>query len=74
VGHDHDAAPAADLAAQLHVRGGPFGRASWPSCLADALHERLSTRWPEAVTADNPAFARPGSAQVQVPDLWQPEV
>jgi hypothetical protein len=31
-------------------------------------------RWPEAVTADNPAFARPGSAQVQVRDLWQPEV
>ena len=32
VGHDHDAAPAADLAAQLHFRGGPFGRASRPSC------------------------------------------
>ena len=38
------------------------------------LHERLSARWPEAVTADYPALARPGSAQVQVPDFWQPEV
>ena len=26
---------------------------------------------PEAVTADYPALARPGSAQVQVPDFWQ---
>jgi hypothetical protein len=42
--------------------------------LADALHEPLSTRWPEAVTADYPALARPGSAQIQVPDFWQPEV
>ena len=42
--------------------------------LAGALHERLSARWPEAVTADYPALARPGSAQVQVPDFWQPEV
>jgi hypothetical protein len=32
VGHYHDAAPAAGLAAQLHFRGGPFGRASGPSC------------------------------------------
>jgi hypothetical protein len=30
--------------------------------------------WPQAVTADYPALARPGSAQVQVPDFWQPEV
>jgi len=30
--------------------------------------------WPEAVIADYPALARPGSAQVQVPDFWQPEV
>jgi Phosphotransferase enzyme family len=42
--------------------------------LAGGLHERLSARWPEAVTADYPALARPGSAQVQVPDFWQPEV
>jgi hypothetical protein len=42
--------------------------------LASGLHERLSARWPEAVTADCPALARPGSAQVQVPDFWQPEV
>ena len=42
--------------------------------LAGDLHERLSARWPETVTADYPALARPGSAQVQVPDFWQPEV
>ncbi|MGH3258234.1 MAG: aminoglycoside phosphotransferase family protein [Streptosporangiaceae bacterium] len=42
--------------------------------LAGELHERLSARWPEAVTADYPALARPGSAQVQVPDFWQPQV
>jgi Ser/Thr protein kinase RdoA (MazF antagonist) len=42
--------------------------------LAGGLHERLSARWPEAVTADYPALARPGSAQVQVPDFWPPEV
>ena len=35
--------------------------------LAGGLHERLSARWPQAVTADYPALARPGSAQVQVP-------
>ena len=32
--------------------------------LAGGLHERLSARWPEAVIADYPALARPGSAQV----------
>jgi Ser/Thr protein kinase RdoA (MazF antagonist) len=42
--------------------------------LAGELHERLSARWPEAVVADYPALARPGSAQVQVPDFWRPEV
>jgi hypothetical protein len=42
--------------------------------LAGELHGRLSARWPEAVTADYPALARPRSAQVQVPDFWQPEV
>jgi Ser/Thr protein kinase RdoA (MazF antagonist) len=42
--------------------------------LAGELHERLSARWPEAVIADYPALARPGSAQVQVPDFWRPEV
>ena len=42
--------------------------------LAGGLHERLSARWPDAVIADYPALARPGGAQVQVPDFWQPEV
>jgi Ser/Thr protein kinase RdoA (MazF antagonist) len=42
--------------------------------LASELHERLSARWPQTVIADYPALARPGSARVQVPDFWQPEV
>jgi hypothetical protein len=42
--------------------------------LAGQVHERLSARWPEAVTADYPALAPPGAARVQVPDFWQPEV
>jgi len=42
--------------------------------LAGDLHERLSARWPQAVTADYPALARPGAAQVRVPDFWRPEV
>jgi aminoglycoside phosphotransferase (APT) family kinase protein len=42
--------------------------------LAGELHERLSARWPEALTTDYPALARPGSARVRVPDFWQPEV
>jgi Ser/Thr protein kinase RdoA (MazF antagonist) len=42
--------------------------------LAGELHERLSARWPETVIADYPALARPGSARVQVPGFWQPEV
>jgi hypothetical protein len=33
--------------------------------LASGLHVRLSARWPEAVIADYPALARPGSAQVK---------
>jgi Ser/Thr protein kinase RdoA (MazF antagonist) len=42
--------------------------------LASELYQRLSARWPQAVTADYPALARPGSARVQVPDFWQPQV
>jgi Ser/Thr protein kinase RdoA (MazF antagonist) len=42
--------------------------------LAADLHEQLSARWPQAVTADYPALAQPGSARVQVPDFWQPQV
>jgi hypothetical protein len=41
--------------------------------LAGGLHERLSARWPEAVTADYPALAQPGAARVRVPDFWPPE-
>jgi len=42
--------------------------------LASDLYEQLSARWPQTVTADYPALAQPGAAQVQVPDFWQPEV
>jgi hypothetical protein len=42
--------------------------------LAGGLHERLSARCPEVVIADYPALSRPDSAQVQVPDFWQPQV
>jgi hypothetical protein len=42
--------------------------------LAGELHERLSARWPDAVTAAYPALARPGAPRVQVPDFWQPEI
>lgn len=42
--------------------------------LAGELHQRLSARWPETVIADYPALAGPGSARVQVPGFWQPEV
>jgi len=42
--------------------------------LAGELHERPSAPWPETVTADYPALARPGAARVQVPDFWQPEL
>jgi hypothetical protein len=45
-----------------------------PRLLAGDLYERLSACWPEAIIADYPALAPPGSAQVQVSDFWQPEV
>ena len=41
--------------------------------LAGDLHEQLSARWPQAVTADYPALASPGAPRVQVPDFWQPQ-
>ena len=74
MGHDHDAAPAADLAAQLHSAAGRSGVLPGLRVLAGDLHERLSARWSEAVIADYPALARPGPALVQVPDFWQPEM
>jgi Ser/Thr protein kinase RdoA (MazF antagonist) len=42
--------------------------------LAGELHQRLSARWPQTVTADYPALAQPGAGRVQVPGFWQPEV
>jgi aminoglycoside phosphotransferase (APT) family kinase protein len=41
--------------------------------LAEALHEELGRRWPQAAVPDYPALAGPGSARVQVPEWWQPE-
>jgi hypothetical protein len=74
VGHDHDAAPAVDLAAQLHFRGGPSGRASWPSCpgrrTARAAIGALAGGGHRGLPGPRPARF----AQVQVPDFWQPEV
>jgi hypothetical protein len=54
--------------------GGRSGALPSLRVLAGGLHERLSARWPQAVTADYPALARRGSAQVRVSDFWQPEV
>jgi len=41
--------------------------------LAEALHEELGRRWPQAAVPDYPALAGPGSVRVQVPEWWQPE-
>ena len=49
---------------------GRSGVLSWPADCTSGYR----ARWPEAVIADYPALARPGSARVQVPDFWQPEV
>lgn len=64
MGHDHDASPAADLAGQLHVAAGRSGVLPGLHVLVGELHERLSARWPQAVTADYPALAQPGAARV----------
>ena len=40
--------------------------------LAGSLHDELSRRWPDTVTAGYPALARPGSARVGVPEWWRP--
>ena len=40
--------------------------------LCGEMHDLLTARWPQAVMADYPALARPGSARVKVPDWWQP--
>jgi hypothetical protein len=42
--------------------------------LARGLDDELSRRWPGTVIPDYPALARPGSAPIQVPDWWSPEV
>ena len=40
--------------------------------LTGSLHDELSRRWPDTVTAGYPALARPGSARVGVPEWWRP--
>jgi Ser/Thr protein kinase RdoA (MazF antagonist) len=42
--------------------------------LCGEMHDRLAARWPQAVIADYPALARPGSARVEVPAWWRPRV
>jgi Phosphotransferase enzyme family len=42
--------------------------------LASALDEQLSRRWPRTVIPDYPALAQPGSAPVEVPDWWHPNL
>jgi Ser/Thr protein kinase RdoA (MazF antagonist) len=60
----------------LHSFIGASGRAGVLPvlrALAEALHEELGRRWPEAAVPDYPALAGPGSARVRVPEWWQPE-
>jgi Ser/Thr protein kinase RdoA (MazF antagonist) len=38
--------------------------------LAEALHDQLALRWPEAAVPDYPALARPGSRLAHVDDAW----
>jgi Ser/Thr protein kinase RdoA (MazF antagonist) len=37
---------------------------------AEALHDQLALRWPEAAVPDYPALARPGSRLAHVDDAW----
>ena len=72
MGHDHDAALA--WLRSFSAAAGRSGMLPGLRVMVAELHERLSACWPEAVTADYPALARPGPARVRVPDFWQPEV
>jgi hypothetical protein len=74
VGHDHHAARLLTWLRSFTSAADRSGALPRLRVLAGNLHEQLSARWPEAVTADYPALARPGAARVQVPDFWQPEV
>jgi hypothetical protein len=38
--------------------------------VTSAMHARLSARWPDAVTPDYPALARPGVPLARLPDGW----
>jgi hypothetical protein len=41
--------------------------------LAEELHDRLGSRWPDAVIPAYPALAEPGSIVAEVPDGWEPD-
>jgi Ser/Thr protein kinase RdoA (MazF antagonist) len=42
--------------------------------LAMMLDDQLSLRWPDTVVPEYPALARPGSASVDLPDWWHPNL
>jgi hypothetical protein len=42
--------------------------------LGTMLDDQLSVRWPRTVIPDYPALAPPGSAPVEVPDWWHPNL
>ena len=72
LGHDHAAAPAADLAGRASSPR-PGGRACCrPAGPGAALHEELGRRWPDTAAPGYPALAGPGSARVGVPEWWRP--
>jgi hypothetical protein len=54
-------------------RGEPFGRASRPSRPGRRTARAAIGPLARGGHRGLPALARPGSAQVQVPDFWQPE-
>ena len=54
-------------------RGEPFGRASRPSRPGRQTARAAIGPLARGGHRGLPALARPGSAQVQVPDFWQPE-
>jgi Ser/Thr protein kinase RdoA (MazF antagonist) len=51
---------------------GRFGVFPRLAGLCGEVRDLLAARWPQAVIADYPALARPGSARVKVPEWWQP--
>jgi hypothetical protein len=56
-----EAAGRADVLPRLHT-------------LASGLDDQLSRRWPRTVIPDYPALAQPGSASVEAPGWWNPNL